>query len=60
MVLLDTNYIIGKYGFDIIALLIVVVFTGFFDHHWLTLQQNMLLLGVVFGLRMDSTSTNLN
>lgn len=26
------------------------VLTGMFDHYWLTLQQNMLLLGVVFGL----------
>lgn len=27
-----------------------VLLTGFFDHYWLTLQQNMLLLGVVGGL----------
>lgn len=30
--------------------LLVVLFTGFFDHYWLTLQQNWLLLSVVFGL----------
>lgn len=29
--------------------LLVVLFTGLFDHYWLTLQQNWLLLGVVFG-----------
>ena len=27
----------------------VVFLTGFFDHYWLTLQQNWLLLAVVFG-----------
>lgn len=27
----------------------VVVFTGFFDHYWYTLQQNWLLLAVIFG-----------
>ncbi len=29
--------------------LLVVLITGSFDHYWLTLQQNWLLLGVVFG-----------
>ena len=32
------------------AVIITVVFTGLFDHYWLTLQQNMLLIPVVFGL----------
>ncbi len=32
------------------AVLFVIVFTGMFDHYWLTLQQNILLLPVVFGL----------
>lgn len=31
-------------------LILVVVITGLFDHYWLTLQQNFLLLGVVAGL----------
>ncbi len=30
-------------------LLLLVIFTGFFDHYWLTLVQNFLLLPVVFG-----------
>jgi len=30
--------------------ILVVFLTGFFDHYWLTLQQNMLVVGVVFGL----------
>lgn len=30
--------------------LLVVVITGLFDHYWLTLQQNILLLPVIFGL----------
>lgn len=29
---------------------VVVITTGLLDHYWLTLIQNMLLLGVVFGL----------
>lgn len=28
--------------------LLVFVLTGFFDHYWLTLQQNFLLMGVIF------------
>jgi len=30
--------------------MMVVVVTGLFDHYWLTLQQNLLLLPVLFGL----------
>ncbi len=30
-------------------LIFVVIFTGFFDHYWLTLQQNFLLVGLVMG-----------
>lgn len=36
-----------KNGF--IFLVAVVLITGLFDHYWLTLQQNFLLLAVVFG-----------
>ena len=36
-----------KDGFIFIAA--VVLITGLFDHYWLTLQQNLLLLAVVFG-----------
>lgn len=32
------------------TILIVILITGMFDHYWLTLQQNILLLPVVFGL----------
>lgn len=32
------------------ALIFAILFTGFFDHYWLTLQQNLLLMPVVFGL----------
>lgn len=31
-------------------LIFVIVFTGFFDHYWLTLQQNFLLMGLVMGV----------
>ncbi|HRN70889.1 MAG TPA: O-antigen ligase family protein [Candidatus Woesebacteria bacterium] len=33
-----------------VVLILLITFTGFFDHYWLTLQQNMLLVPVVFGL----------
>lgn len=32
-----------------IYVLLVVFMTGFFDHYWLTLQQNFLLLPLIFG-----------
>ncbi len=35
--------------------LIVVIITGFFDHYWLTLQQNLLLMPVLFGLLSQQT-----
>ena len=33
-----------------LLVILAVVITGLFDHYWLTLQQNLLLLPVVFGL----------
>ncbi|MBI4004959.1 hypothetical protein HY358_02380 [Candidatus Roizmanbacteria bacterium] len=33
-----------------IFLVAVIAFTGLFDHYWLTLQQNFLLIPVVFGI----------
>lgn len=34
----------------LVAGLLFVVLTGFFDHYWVTLQQNQLLLAIIFGL----------
>jgi hypothetical protein len=31
-------------------LILVIILTGFFDHYWLTLQQNFLLIGLVIGV----------
>lgn len=31
-------------------LLFVIIFTGFFDHYWLTLNQNFLLMGLIMGV----------
>ncbi len=39
------------------AMLFVIIFTGMFDHYWLTIQQNMLLVPVVFGLLTNNTKT---
>jgi len=33
---------------------VVIVLTGMFDHYWLTLPQNMGLLGLVLGLSLKS------
>ena len=41
-----------KYLFIFLAILV----TGFFDHYWLTLQQNFLLLGVVGGVLFSSAN----
>lgn len=37
-----------------IFLFLVIVFTGFFDHYWLTLEQNKLLLFFVYGIVSSS------
>jgi hypothetical protein len=42
--------LIQKHGQIAVSLLLIIGVTGFFDHYWITLQQNMLLLPVVFGL----------
>lgn len=31
-------------------LIFAIIFTGFFDHYWLTLQQNFLLMGLIMGV----------
>ena len=37
---------------SILFILLAVLLTGLGDHYWLTLQQNTLLLGVLFGIIM--------
>jgi hypothetical protein len=34
-----------------------ILFTGMFDHYWLTLQQNQLLLVMVIGLCWQKDKT---
>lgn len=46
--LLWAKKLVKKRGFIFLAA--VVLITGLFDHYWLTLQQNFLLLAVVFGV----------
>lgn len=43
--------VIKKLPFTIDYLLLTILITGLFDHYWLTLQQNFLLMGVLFGLK---------
>ena len=38
--------------------LFAVVLTGFFDHHWLTLQQNQLLFSIVLGISFRNIGSN--
>ncbi|MEK7078829.1 MAG: hypothetical protein AAB929_02055 [Patescibacteria group bacterium] len=37
---------------SVLLILLAVLLTGLSDHYWLTLQQNTLLLGVLFGIIM--------
>ena len=48
--LLGLSWLIFKGYKKFPAAFIFILLTGFFDHYWLTLQQNMLLLALVFGL----------
>jgi len=34
-------------------LIFAIVLTGFFDHYWITLQQNFLLMGLVIGVSLS-------
>lgn len=40
--------------YSLFATLLVVLTTGLVDHYWLTLQQNQLLLSIVFGLSLSN------
>lgn len=44
------NIIYKKISLIEILPLVAILFTGLFDHYWLTLQQNQLLLALSFGL----------
>ncbi len=40
--------------------LLAIIFTGFFDHYWLTLQQSQLLLALIIGLSIGYQKKNVN
>jgi cbb3-type cytochrome oxidase subunit 1 len=42
-------WFIRRYYKSIWYIFLVILATGLFDHYWLTLQQNMLVMGVIFG-----------
>ena len=46
--------VLKKYrrNMGVLLILLAVLLTGLSDHYWLTLQQNTLLLGVLFGIIM--------
>jgi len=35
---------------------LLIIISGFFDHYWLTLQQNFLLLGVIPAVALSTSS----
>lgn len=43
-----------------LAMLFSVLLTGMADHYWLTLQQNLLFLAIVFGILMSQRGTILH
>jgi len=48
---LTAHLLAGKVdGYQLAIALIAILFTGFFDHYWLTLQQNQMLFALVLGL----------
>ncbi|MBI4973666.1 hypothetical protein HZC27_03595 [Candidatus Roizmanbacteria bacterium] len=50
-----TFLLLKKYrrNMGVLLILLAVLLTGLSDHYWLTLQQNTLLLGVLFGIIMS-------
>lgn len=51
LLIFGTKQILRRFSTVSFGLCFLVVFlTGFVDHYWITLQQNFLLLGVIFGL----------
>lgn len=48
-----------NFRFSIFTALLVIVFTGLFDHYWLTLIQNQLLLTLVFALSFGASSVKM-
>lgn len=41
---------IAKKNYFYVLALVFILVTGMFDHYWLTIQQNLLLLGLFFGM----------
>ena len=48
------NYLIQNNKKDFIYILLIIFMTGFFDHYWLTLQQNMVLMFLFLGLSKNT------
>ncbi len=43
---------------NLVLVFLFVIFTGLFDHYWLTLQQNLLLISVLVGVSWFAPSTS--
>lgn len=40
----------GNFNYRILTIIVFVVLSGFFDHYWLTIHQNIILASVLLGL----------
>jgi len=47
------NYLIQNNKFAYVLIIIAILVTGLFDHYWLTLQQNILLVSLFLGLSLN-------
>jgi hypothetical protein len=56
LVILGVTKVYLKMNKKYLPIFMFIFITGLFDHYWLTLQQNLLLLSVVFGLAFRTSS----
>lgn len=47
----------GKSSFYLLAPIFLILFLGFFDHYWLTLQQGQIILAIVIGFSLKQKNT---
>ena len=52
----QASYLVKNNKIYLLLPLLLILFTGMFDHYWLTLQQNTLLLSVLIGISFNVNS----
>ncbi len=53
-----TQYLLERGKWKIIILFLFILITGLVDHYWITLQQNLLLFSLVFGISFTEWKEN--